>query len=84
MVSLLTLPAVEGKEDGDHSAGRMRKRAGALSRVFSSAGLPLNSFHLLLAQKECSSNCEETACLVLAYEAKLDDKEPRSSTLTWS
>ena len=56
MVSLLTSPAVERKEEEDHSAGRVRQRAGALSLVFSSAGLPLNSFHLLLAQKECSSN----------------------------
>jgi hypothetical protein len=56
MVSLLTVPAVERKEEGDHSAGRVRQRAGALSLVFSSAGLPLHSFHLLLAQKECSSN----------------------------
>jgi hypothetical protein len=56
MVSLLTLPAVERKEEEDHSAGRARKWAGTLALVFLSAELPLNSFHLLLAQKECSSN----------------------------
>jgi hypothetical protein len=50
------LPAVERNEEGDHRASRVRQRAGTLPLVFSSAGLPLNSFHLLLAQKECSSN----------------------------